>query len=183
MYRNKIVVLYNWMKHSSPSLLKTTFKFELIFILLVGCGTGTKKSILSPVSLKERQRQTKFYDIENETNLLNASLSVLQDMGFTVDESEKDLGLLTASKTLSANPLSTLGTIAALGLILLSKGEQTLTVEEKQKVSVNLVTIPHKRKNNKYAVRINFQRIVWDSEGGITKIQRLRDSSMYEIFV
>ena len=53
---------------------------------------------LTSESLAERQAQTRRFETGEEAKLLTASAAVIQDLGFTIDESETKLGLIVASK-------------------------------------------------------------------------------------
>jgi hypothetical protein len=68
--------------------------------LLAGCTTRVPKEALSlsPQSIKTRQLQTRYFDTNDEKNIISSCNAVLQDLGFNLDESETDLGVLVASK-------------------------------------------------------------------------------------
>jgi hypothetical protein len=46
--------------------------------------------------------QTRFFETKDEVELLSASAAVLQDLGFQVEESVRDVGFLRATKERSA---------------------------------------------------------------------------------
>jgi hypothetical protein len=58
------------------------------------------KGFLKPPedTLEKRQLEMRQYDTKNEEQILSATAGVLQDLGFTLDESETPLGLVVASK-------------------------------------------------------------------------------------
>ncbi len=72
--------------------------------MLAGCEPGIPKEALelSPESVKDRQLQTRHFETRDEAKLLSASALLLQDLGFTLDESETKLGVIVGSKTRSA---------------------------------------------------------------------------------
>ena len=75
----------------------------IVFLLglsLLSCQTGIPKDalLLSPESLKDRQLQTRIFDTADEEMLLAASAAVLQDTGYTIEESEVPLGVIVASR-------------------------------------------------------------------------------------
>lgn len=53
---------------------------------------------ISPESLQDRQLQTRRFETTNKKAMLAAASAVLQDLGFTLEESEVNLGVLTGSK-------------------------------------------------------------------------------------
>ena len=76
------------------------FSLSVPFILtLQGCG-GIPKDALSmnKTTLEDRRLQTRLFDTSDEGKILSASAGVLQDLGFNLDESETDLGLIVVSK-------------------------------------------------------------------------------------
>ena len=54
---------------------------------------------LEPEALAQRQLETRRFDTSDELRLLRASLMVLQDEGFQLDEMESDLGVVTATRS------------------------------------------------------------------------------------
>ncbi len=64
-----------------------------------------------------RQMQTRRIDGISEKDLLNASVGVLQDLGFEIDEAETKLGLIVASKDRSAFTPSQIAGAIALALL------------------------------------------------------------------
>jgi hypothetical protein len=131
---------------------------------------------LSPESLSERQLQTRRFETSDEMRLLQASLGVLQDLGFNIDESESRLGLIVASKDRDASdPAVVVGTIA-LGVLV---GE-SLPYEKTQRIRASLVTrpvAPHETR-----VRVTFQRTVWNQAGQMTRNESLDDPELYREF-
>ena len=84
-------------------MLKFSFKFApigLCLLLIAGCADRIPKEALqlSPDSLTRRQTQTRIFETPNEAELLSASAALLQDLGFNLDESETELGVIVGSK-------------------------------------------------------------------------------------
>ena len=50
--------------------------------------------------------QTRMFETPNERELLSASAAVLQDLGFQIEESQREVGLLRAAKERSAREYS-----------------------------------------------------------------------------
>jgi hypothetical protein len=133
---------------------------------------------LSAESLGQRQLQTRRYETRDEEKILLASAGVLQDLGFTLDESETKLGLIVASKDRDATEV---GQIVAAIFIAALTGAAVPT-DEKQKIRVSLVTRSHGEEGKSMAVRVTFQRIVWNTQGRISRIETLEDSKLYQEF-
>lgn len=77
-------------------------KILILFLLVVfsvsGCVSYEHYYKLDDQYLARRQLETRSYETKDEEALLIASAQVLQDLGFTLDESEIKLGLITANK-------------------------------------------------------------------------------------
>jgi hypothetical protein len=129
-------------------------------------------------SLKERQLQTRYFDTADEKNILSASAALLQDLGFNLDESETPLGLIVGSKDRDAtNP----GQVAAAIFVALLGGG-AMPIDRNQKMRASLVTRPVGEDKKRIAVRITFQRIVWNTQNQITTAERLNEPEMYQEF-
>ena len=157
------------------------FTIGLFFISIVsgmsGCATTIPKEALalSPTSLEDRQMQTRYYEGSKENDILSASAGVLQDLGFQIGESETKLGVIVASKERDATETGQV--VGAVVIALLGGG--AVPIDKKQKINASLVVKPEK---NGYNVRITFQRLVWNTENQLTKIEGLKDPEMYQEF-
>lgn len=80
--------------------MKRVFILLAAMLLLVGCvrQPGKDALLLSPESLANRQLQTRRFDTGNTAAVLSASNAVLQDLGFNLDETSVELGVVVASK-------------------------------------------------------------------------------------
>jgi hypothetical protein len=152
--------------------------------LLCGCATGVPDDALrlSPETLEQRQLQTRRFDGIAESDILAASAGGLQDLGFNLDESETELGVLVASKKRSARDARQVA--AALLLEILGWDMET---DEKQKIRASLVTRPAPAAGAagvgaSHFVRITFQRVVWDTANDVSRIERLDEPALYQGF-
>jgi len=131
---------------------------------------------LQPEAASLRRLQTRRFDTNNEAELLQASLGVLQDLGFELDESESRLGLLVASKQRDATDA---GQIA--GKILIAAfSQQDMPIDVTQRIRVSLITRVISPRES--TVRITFQRIVWNDMGQISRSESLDDPELYQEF-
>ena len=163
------------------------FKIFLIFICLGGfviaCETNIYKEALtlSPESLKDRQLQTRIFDSIEESEILTASAAVLQDLGFSIDETEVKCGVIVCSR--DRDVTETVEVVLSITLEILSilAGHPTsVPYDQTQKVLASLVTTPVD--NQKIAVRITFHHMVWDSDGNITKNEQVHEPQIYQEF-
>ncbi len=128
-------------------------------------------------SLEQRQAQTRRYDTTDEKKLLTASAAVLQDLGFSIDESETKLGLVVSSKDRDATETGQIVGAVVLGVLF---GVNAMRWDKNQKIRASLVTRPVS--DSSIAVRITFQRTVWDQRNQISKIEALDDVKLYQEF-
>jgi hypothetical protein len=151
--------------------------FSILCFLFTSCLTGIPKQalMLSPESLSDRQLQTRVFETDDELQLLTASAAVLQDTGFTIDESEVKCGVIIGSRQRD---------VTDTGEVMLSFFLSTLFVPpsyaKSQKVLATLVTNP--LDNKRIAVRITFQHMVWNQKGELMKNERLNEPEIYQEF-
>jgi hypothetical protein len=165
-----------------------------------GCARTAPEEFfqLTPESAAHRAAQTRQFETRNEDELLSASAAALQDLGFQVAESVRELGFLRAAKERSAREYGqeiwrwvalTLSAVAsgAGG----SNGIVLLPVDLQQQIDASLVVRPLNEKGDRQEVRILFYRIVWKGDGqsgntyippGEQKMEMIRDPKIYQLF-
>jgi hypothetical protein len=151
---------------------------------LTGCATTIPKDALVPTpdTLERRQLQSRRLDGITERDLLSASAGVLQDLGFNIDESETKLGLIVASKDRSA--ITGTQITAAIALALLGAN---YPIDKTQKIRVSLVTRPAiaadgKPRPDSQVIRITIQRLVWNIENQLSRIESIEEPAVYQAF-
>lgn len=155
--------------------------------LLIGCQSGPPKDVLKTPenALQMRSLQCRGYDTRDEKKILSASAAALQDMGFTLEDSETKLGLVVAVKDADATNKAQVA-LAATTMVLgaLSGSVSTASygdLDDVQKVRASLVTMPGS-KNKDTVIRITFQRVVWNKNKQITRMETLEDPKLYQGF-
>lgn len=162
---------------------KNIFKVILVGLVAMasftGC-TGVPKDALklNSSTLELRQLQTREYQTNNDTKILSASIGILQDLGFTINESEKRLGVITASKTRDATEAGQVAGAIAVALL----GGGAIEIDKIQKIRAAIVVNKSQVKKNSYSVRVSFQRIVTGTRGSITKVQTIIEPDIYQKF-
>lgn len=143
----------------------------------MGCEGGVPKEALALTerSLEDRQLQTRRFDTRDEARLLSASAGLLQDLGFAIESSESRLGFLLGSKERDATDG---GQIAAAVLIGALFGA-TPAVDKNQRIRVSVVTMPLQLHTN---VRVTFQRIIWNTDGQVSRLEFVNDPKIYQEF-
>ena len=152
----------------------------MAILLLAGCQTTAPERALQlpAASLDIRQMQTRRFGEISESQLLSASAGVLQDLGFNLDESEVELGLIVASKRQAAIDPGVSRVMQLLEIF----ADIEIAVDRDQRIRASLVSWPVPNTDEEYFVRITFQRIVWNTENDITKRQTLDESVIYQEF-
>ena len=173
----------------------------IMALIVAGCGSSLPKHVLrlTPDTLQNRVLQTRKYEGISEADLLSASTGVIQDLGFIIDESEANLGLMVGSKKRDAPPdatqrtvqvlVTTVSLFLAVIVAVVTKGEAgedivyVPPVDDYQKLWASIVIRPTSEDSDKtHYVRVTFQRIVWDTEGEIDRMQSLSEPEMYQKF-
>ncbi len=159
----------------------------IMFLLnLSGCVTTIPDEALqlSKQSLKYRQLQTRYFD-SSENVVLSASAAVLQDLGYNIDESATELGVLVCSKHRDATEGSQIVGSIIMGLLF---GVVT-PVDDTQLIRASLITNPihvdaTDQDGNKFrtAVRVTFQRIITDTAGQISRREGIIIEDIYQEF-
>jgi len=175
----------------------------IVAFMLGGCAQKVPKDALqlSPTSLADRQMQTRRFETGNYEMMLTAASQVFQDLGFNLDETERQLGILVGSKKRSA---VSGGQIAGAILLAIFTGVAQPTDKEQiiraslvmreldngtPKVQVGETKSSKKSKvvakNAEPAqstVRVTFQRVVINTQGQATRAEQINDPKIYQDF-
>lgn len=179
----------------SPLLLPHAAALFGALLALAGC-TEVPADTLKLVAQSDESRamQTHRYEGVAENTLLTASAGVLQDLGFTLDESESKLGVVTATRKLtshrSLNTREVVGGLLGVALLPTLGGislayHAATGVDEPQRVRVCLVTrtdSPGTAQNS--SVRVTAQRILYldDQFIKVKMATQLNDAEFYQEF-
>jgi len=142
----------------------------------------TEALTVSPAVLAARQLQMRSYDTQDPARLLSASAQLLQDLGFTIGETNAETGLLVASKDRSAIETQQVVGQVALALLAAAGGVAiNPTYERNQKIRVLVVT-RLSQNGRQTTVRATFQRVIWDNHGQISRELTITDPGIYQAF-
>ncbi len=167
--------------------------------LLIGCVTHTQPDELfqlKPESTANRAMQTRLFETNDGAELLSASAAVLQDLGFQVEESVREVGFLRAAKERSAREYGQdfsrfFVFLLSVPLVLVQQPPIVIPVDLHQKIAATLVIRPVSQEVTRQEVRVVFYRVVWKGEGtagnqgippGEQRMEMLRDPIMYQTF-
>jgi hypothetical protein len=137
---------------------------------------------LAPEYLSDRRLQTRMFEDTDEKRLLTASAAVLQDLGFTIDETEVRCGVIVCSRDRDVTETGQVVLSITLEILLSALAGTPVSVpyDTRQKILASLVTAPFDHQG--VVVRITFHQIVWNSDGKITKNNQVNDSQIYQEF-
>jgi hypothetical protein len=144
---------------------------------------------LEPEAQAYKAAQTRTFETHDPDELLSASAAVLQDLGFHVEESVRELGLLRAAKERSARTSSQAFERAAV--MILSFGSTMLPIDLEQRIAATLVVQPADSGATRQEVRILFYRVLWKGSGvagresippGEQRMEMIRDPAIYRQF-
>lgn len=124
-----------------------------------------------------RSLQTRRFDTLDEEALLGASVETLQDLGFTVTESSKDVGLIVASKQRDAEES---GQVAGAIMMTILFGTQPLWDKE-QTIQVTLTATPIEN-SKQIEVRVSFDRNLVNNKGQLWRAELLLEPKLYQEF-
>ncbi len=145
--------------------------------MLVGCaGIPSEALKWTAETLKDRQLQTRKFKTNDEKKMLIACAGLLQDLGFSIDESETKLGVMLGTKDRSAVNAGQIGVAIIVALL----GGGAMAVDKHQKMRVSVVT--NVKDDGFIIVRVTFQRVVWNTQGQVSKSEALNDPKHYQEF-
>ena len=160
------------------------FKMAILcsVVVLASCASKIPADALklSPSSLADRQLQSRVYEDVTETQILAASVGIIQDLGVKITETETDLGLIVGEKMRDATDP---GRVAGAIILSLLVGS-SIAFDKQQKIKFSLVTTPvsSTRDNQRWLVRLTIQRIVWNSHNQVSRIEAVRDVDIFHGF-
>ncbi len=177
--------------------MRATIKATIVAaaVVLAGCA-GLPKDAFTPSAsvVKIRTEQTRRYDGIAQNDIMSASAGVLQDLGFTLSDSQEKLGILVATKERSATNAGqiVLAVLAAAlsGVMTPTDKDQTFyltlvvsPVDQTQSAKLAAMTSidPRTIKSN-YLVRATFAHIVRNTQNQVTAADQLTDDKLYSEF-
>jgi len=162
------------------NLFRKPIIFLSIFSLLLTSCIETippEALIFNKDTLANRQLQTRKFDTKSEKELLTAASGVLQDLGFNLDESAPGVGVLVGSKNRDATDSGQV--VAAIALAVLFGSN--MPIDREQKIRASLITRPSETGKG-HLLRVTFQRIVWNTQGVVSKIEPINEPLIYQEF-
>ena len=151
---------------------------SILALGVIACQTGPPKDCLTlPAEASAHRRvQTRVFPTSDEDRLLKAGLGVLQDSGFTIEQSATPCGLIVATRR---RDVTEKGKVLASTVLLLFTGI-ALPLDADQLVTASLATNPVD--DQRTAVRITFHQMVWSIYGDLKTSEYMREPEVYQAF-
>ena len=146
--------------------------------LLSACGTPDGLFVPKASTLDIRNKQSKSFAQTDQAQLLQASIGVLQDMGYNIIESNSEVGILTATKKASAVKAHQIVGSVLLTLLTGRYDVNANAVDSEQHIRVTVVV--YKIATGAKA-RATFQRLITKTNGD-TYVETITDPSVYQEF-
>ncbi len=139
---------------------------------------------LQESTLDLRNIQTRTFSAESEMEILAASIAVLQDMEYGIDEIERPLGVLSASKLVDADSSSQKTGLFFLDLLCVIGGsgdcDSSTYADDSQKIMLTMVVTPSLANENDFVTRVTLQRVVLDKESRVNLREKIVDPEIYQ---
>ena len=153
-------------------------KFIFIVVSLYafsGCSSIPMDAfLLMPSNPEDRQLESRIFATKNGHDLLTDSASILNNMGYTTDLLNADVGLLTATQHKSE------GGLGSTVVSILSAG---LASKDKEQVFKDTFTaMPSHGRNDAFITRLTLQRLVFNSDGKATSVELITDKATFKLF-
>ena len=168
--------------------MRTLLVIALMGLALAACRSETAVKdqtaalTLSAKHINQRVMQMRRFDTRDERMLLSACSGVLQDLGFSIDESSVPTGLLVASKDRDAiEEDQVAGQVFFAALIIAMGGQADPVWDRNQKIRVS-VTVKPTLDNSATIARATFQRVVWNTKNQVSKAETINDAVIYQTF-
>jgi len=157
----------------------------VLCLFLAGCIT-IPKGLLIPNKniLEQRQLQMRQYDTKDEEKIIKSVAGVLQDLGFILDNSETKVGFIAASKKADATDGGQIAGAILLDVLCAVGGvssNSTANCDKAQVVKASVITQPS-QDGSKMVVRVTFQRIVWNMNNQVSRVETINEAEIYQKF-
>jgi hypothetical protein len=110
----------------------TTTCCLLVVAALAGCATVPPDITGSDSQLESRQIQTRQYDTLDKPMTMRSVVATLQDLGFTIDQADAELGTITATRHHEYTMRMT--------VVVFEKGDERISVRANARIGENPVT-------------------------------------------
>ncbi len=129
-----------------------------------------------------RAKQTRRFHTLDEASLLAAATQSLLDLGYTINESQAEVGLLTGSKSRDAEEAGQVAGAIMITLLAAALGSgHSPTWDKTQTIRVTLVSTPIEN-SKQIEVRATFDRRLINNHGHAWRTEAIEDPEIYRQF-
>jgi len=140
------------------------------------------QALTSTQTVSERQLGQRRFETKDEQILLMASIGVLQDLGFVLEEASAGSGFVRASKDRDVVETSQVAGQMFFVILAAAAGNRVDPVwERNQKIRVSVSTRPSTDRAATLA-RVTFQRVIWNTKNQVSRVETIDDSRTYQEF-
>lgn len=166
--------------------MKRTLILAAVCFVFSGCVATVPLNVLKspPDAVQKRELQSRAYATTDENKMITSAAMALQDMEFTLDDSETSLGVVLASKDRSAVNGGQVAAAITLDIVAAALGSYSnsyANTDKQQKIRASVVTRLSEDRS-KIIVRTVFQQMVWNQAGQLSRVETLKDITMYQGF-
>jgi len=79
-------------------IVKYAYPMIVAAMVLVGCASQNSHVFSGGSAVELRSFQTRAFDTTDKHQMMRTTIAVLQDLGFIIDKTDTDLGLVTGTK-------------------------------------------------------------------------------------
>ena len=171
------------------AIIAVAMRYRLIAAIACALLAGCMPSEITQEMLKfkedtpaRRQVESRSFATANEAKLLTDGAAVLKELGFTVDVRSDELGFVAASKKGCAYYVGEIAAAAATVIVsqVVGLGLGMPAYDKNQSLRAALVAAPGD--GGALVIRVTLQRVVWDTEGKVTKSELVSDPAPYKEF-
>ena len=158
-----------------------------ILLCLPGCGMTPNEYALElgkppENAVKLRAVQTRRYDTVDETLLLISATQIMQDLGFTISESNGQLGIIGGSKQRDAEEAGQVAGSVALSVALALLGAYVAPTWDKEQTIRATVVLTPLENSSQTDVRIFFDRLLTNNHGDLWRSEIILEPEIYQEF-
>ena len=170
-----------------PSILVVLATIGVAFLSTSCQTTGTASRthasalMMDQSSVQLRQIQSRRFDTADEAMILRACAAVMQDLGFTIEESSKETGLIVGSKDRDAIEAGQVaGQLFLATLVAVLGGVVDPVWDNTQRIRISIVTRPTAQ--GTVNVRTTFQRMISNTKNQVSKAETIASAEIYQEF-
>jgi len=145
--------------------------------MLSGCLSAPPIDTFHSRGAAVENMQTRSFDAEDSKGIILSCISVLQDMGYAIEETNYNLAVVKGTKEAEAVVASQVAMGIASSILL----GQTTAIDDDQIITASIV-VYHSEKENNYYVRAIFAQEIFKTNGMRGKSIAIEEEDIYSLF-